>query len=204
MKHEKYKFFNLRYLPLLCVVVAIVAMSAYFFTRYIHIANENRLTSVAETSLKNIIDVGELSTVEYIYNSIATVKNEKGNPKYYVSYEGIVKAGFDFNEITTMRDTENKKIVITIPPIKINSVNIKDDTLDFIFVKDKYDTETTFQEAYKASYADLENKAQTNSSIRQTAYENAVDIMRAIVIPLQSKLPNGYSFDFREDGQYYE
>lgn len=201
MKSEKRKFFNVRYtLPVVAVIIIIFTVYAVC----IHISNKNRITTVTETSLKNFIDIGELSTVEYIYNSIATVKNENGNPKYYVSYEGIVKAGFDFNEIKAERDSENKKIVIIIPPIKINSVNIKDDTLDFIFVKDKYDTETTFQEAYKASYADLENKAQTNSSIKQTAYENAVDIMRAIVMPLEESLPEGYSFDFREDGQDYE
>ena len=139
--------------------------------------------------------------MQFIYNSTVTVCDEEDKAKYHVAYEGYVNAGFDFNNIETERDVENKKIVIVIPKIKINSVNINDETLDFIFVKDKFDTETTFQEAYKASYLDLENKAINNNTIKKMAYENAVDAMKAIIIPLETKLPDGYTFDFKEGGE---
>lgn len=176
-------------------IVVIAVLSSILF------AKERNVKTVAESSLKEVVEVCELSTVEFIYNSTVTVKDEENKDKYHVAYEGVVNAGFDFNKITTEMDKENKKIVIVIPKIKINSVNINDETLDFIFVKDKYDTETTFQEAYKVSYEDLEKKAETNQTVKKMAYENAVDTMKAIIIPLESKLPKGYSFDFREGSE---
>ena len=179
---------------LIGALIVAVALSVLF-------DNDRSVTTIAESSLKEVIETSELSTVEFIYNSTATVNDDKNNPKYHIAYEGTVKAGFDFNKITTEIDKENKKIVIVIPKIKINSVNINDETLDFIFVKDKYDTETTFQEAYKMSYSDLENKAKSNETIKKMAYENAVDSMKAIVMPLESKLPEGYVFDFREESE---
>lgn len=177
------------------VLVVMIGLSVLF-------AKERNITTVAESSLKEVIETSELSTVEFIYNSTVTVSDEENNPKYHIAYEGTVKAGFDFNQITTEMDKENKKIVIVIPEIKINSVNINDETLDFIFVKDKYDTETTFQEAYKICYEDLENKAKSNTTIKKMAYENAVDAMQAIIIPLKTKMPDGYDdFDFREESE---
>ena len=51
---------------------------------------------------------------------------------------------------------------------------------------------------YQAGYNDLENKAKSNENIKKMAYDNAVDSMRAILMPLEKKLPAGYEFDFRE------
>lgn len=192
---EIFSFIRKSKFVVICVIVVILVVTILFSILF---AKERKITTIAESSLKEVIETSELSTVEFIYNSIVTVPDEDGNPKYHVAYEGTVKAGFDFNAITTEVDKENKKIVIVIPEIKINSVNINDETLDFIFIKDKYDTETTFQEAYKTSYDDLEKKAEANEIIKQTAYENAIDNMKAIIMPLEAKLPNGYSFDFRE------
>ena len=36
---------------------------------------------------------------------------------------------------------------------------------------------------------------------KQMAYENAVETMKAILVPLESKLPEGYSFDFRKGSE---
>ena len=174
------------------VIILAIILSVVF-------AKEKEVTTIAEASLKEVIETSELSTVEFIYNSTTSVKNDKGKPKYHIAYEGTVKAGFDFNEIKLEKDEKNKKIVVIIPEIKINAVNINDKSFDFIFMKDKYDTETTFQEAYKASYKDLENKANSNENIKKMAYDNAVDTMRAILMPLEEKLPAGYEFDFREE-----
>ncbi len=178
------------------IVVVIISFVINWF-----LPNERKVTTIAESTLKEVIEESQLSTVEFIYNSITTVSDKKNKPKYHVAYKGTVKAGFDFNKITTEVDEKNKKIVIIIPEIKINSVNINDKSFDFIFKKEKYDTETTLQEAYRKSYEDLEKKAETNETIKKMAYENAIDGMKAITIPLESKLPEGYSFEFREESE---
>ena len=68
-------------------------------------------------------------------------------------------------------------------------------------MKGKHNDETTFQEAYKAVYADLENKSQANPTIKKMAYENAIESMKAIILPLESKLPKGYTFDFKQESE---
>lgn len=165
------------------------------------IPNERKITTEVESSLKEVVEVSKLSTIEYIYNSTATAYDDKGKAKYYVAYDGTVCAGFDLNEIKCEMDEENKKVVIIIPEITINSVAIDDKSFDFIFLKDKYDEETTLQKAYNLSYEDLEKKAHTNKSVIKMAYESAVDGMKAITMPLESKLPEGYRFDFRKESE---
>lgn len=179
---------------ILATVVAIVVVGLL-------IPNERKVTTEVETSLKEIVEASKISTLEYIYNSTVTSYDEKGKAKYHVAYDGTVCAGFDLNKIKCEIDRENKKVVIIIPEITISSVAIDDKSFDFIFMKKKYDDETTLQEIYNLSYEDLENKARTNKTVMKMAYESAVDGMKAITMPLESKLPNGYTFDFRKESE---
>ena len=185
-----------RFMKPILITIGVIALAIILSVVF---KKEKEVTTIAEASLREVIETSELSTVEFIYNSTTTVKNDKGKPKYHIAYEGTVKAGFDFNKIKLEKDEKNKKIVVIIPEIKINAVNINDKSFDFIFMKDKYDTENTFQEAYKACYKDLENKAKSNENIKKMAYDNAVDTMNAILMPLEEKIPAGYEFDFREE-----
>ena len=182
-----------RFMKPILITIGVIALAIILSVVF---KKEKEVTTIAEASLKEVIETSKLSTVEFIYNSTTTVKTDKGKPKYHIAYEGTVKAGFDFNKIKLEKDEKNKKIVVIIPEIKINAVNINDKSFDFIFMKDKYDTENTFQEAYKACYKDLENKAQSNENIKKMAYDNAVDTMSAILMPLEEKIPAGYEFDF--------
>lgn len=178
---------------LAAILIVLIALNIIF-------TKKGSLTTEAETSLKQIIDTGDISTVQYTYNSIVTIYDEKNKPKYHVAYDGTAKAGFDFNKIDVSKDNESKKIIVTVPQMKVTAVNVDSKTMDYIFEKKKYDTETTYQEAYKACISDLEKKAKSNKSIKKMAFENAVDSMKAILIPLESRLPDGYTFDFREEG----
>ena len=131
---------------LIGVIVLISTLVISFIT-----SQEGKFTTIAETSLKEVLTISELATVEYTYNSIATVK-EDNTEKYYVAYKGTVQAGINFDDIKI--EEKEKKIIINIPDIRILKVNI-DDELDYIFVKKKYDTEKTFQEAYTKCLEDL-------------------------------------------------
>ena len=103
----------------------------------LRVNNEARVTINTESSLEKIIEISKLSTIEYTYNSIATkykndeVKDE--NVEYYVAYEGVVKAGIDFNEINIDVDYKNKRIIITLPEVEINEISVNMGTLDYIY-----------------------------------------------------------------------
>ncbi len=183
------------------LVTGILAIVVVFIVIGVLLPNERKVITEVESTLKEVVETSKLSTIEYIYNSTVTAFDEDNKEKYYVRYEGTACAGFDLNEIKCEKDDENKQIVIIIPEIEINYVAINDETFDFIFLKEKYNTEKTLQEAYKLCYEDLENKAENNKTIKKMAYESAEDGMRAITLPLESKLPEGYTFDFRKESE---
>lgn len=154
------------------------------------------VTTQSEVSLKDIFEIGEVSSVEYTYNSIVSISTKKVK-KYHVAYKGTVKAGFNFDDIKTKDDKKNKKIVIEIPEIKINDVYVDDESLDFIFVKEKYNTETIYQEAYSKCVEDLKKKAKSNKKMLEMARENGIETIRALIMPLEEQLPEGYTVEYK-------
>ncbi len=163
------------------------------------LSGPGKLTTFSESSLKESFTIDELSTVEFIYNSIAEVKtteNKKDVVKYHVAYNGTVKAGFNFKDIKVSKDNKNKKYIVEIPEMKINSTNVKSD-IEFIFTKNKYETETVYAEAYSACIKDLELKAKDNTTLLEMAKTNAISTIKALVKPWEENLPEGYSIEVR-------
>lgn len=177
------------------LVAAAMVLSAVF-------SRSGGQTTVTEASLKEIIKTGNLSTVEYIYNSILEVKDdEKAQTLYYVSYEGVVKSGFDFDELRFETDKENNKYVVIIPEIKVNNADVKYESMDFIFVNSKDNKEGVANEAYEKCKADLLAKAEENPAVKTMARESAEDTIEAMLMPFEKTLKNGYEFEikFAED-----
>lgn len=149
-------------------------------------------TFSAESSLREVLEIADLSTAEYTYNSIEEVKNEKGETKYHVAYKGTVKAGVNFEKIQIIES--DKKITVIIPSIEIQDVSV-DTNLDYIFTKNKYNTETIYAEAYSKCIEDLNEKAKTNPTLLATAKESAVDTIKALLRPFESQLADGQEFE---------
>ena len=161
------------------------------------------VTISVETSLKEVITSSQLRTAEYTYNSIAEVKDGE-KTKYYVSYKGTVNAGFDFEQVEIVRD--GTTIQVIVPDVEILEV-IVDPELDYIFIKDKYDTEQTYAEATEACKKDLREKADSNETLLKTARESAEDTLKALIKPFESQLSEGETFEIvfdteKEDGDH--
>ncbi len=155
-----------------------------------------KVTITAESTLKEILEIGELSTVDYTYNSVATIQESKKNKPYYIYYSGIVKAGIDFSKVTITKDEENKQFIIGIPPIQINSVSVDETSLKYIY-DGKANQETLFVEAYKKAVTDLTTKAKQNDSLKKMATDNAIKTIQAITKPLETQLPEGYDIIYK-------
>ena len=86
------------------------------------------------------VEIDELSTVEYTYNAIANVfdeKDKKGEKiKYYVAYEGFVSAGIDFKKIEIQVNEAEKVVTVVLPEIEVHSTTVEMGSLDCIFVKE--------------------------------------------------------------------
>lgn len=145
---------------------------------------DGKLTTISESSLQKIIEINELSTVDYTYNATVTkTKDDSSEIMYHVAYEGTVTAGIDFHEIDFDLNEDEKIITITIPEIEIHNISVNMGTMDYIFTKDKYETETISQEAYKLCKADLKKRIEDEELLKNTAKENAISSVEALFKP---------------------
>ena len=178
-------------------VIGIIAVIAVAFCAVAagskYIANrqeEGEVHTVAESTLKKVCEICELPTVEYTYNAVAEAINEKGEVKYYVAYEGKVTAGIDFSKIEfkVLDSEEPKKILIKLPEVTVQDTTVNMGTMDFIFLKDAYETETISQEAFKLCQEDLSNRIKDEDALFELAAENARRAVRGLYEPWINQL----------------
>ncbi|MCR5546769.1 MAG: DUF4230 domain-containing protein [Lachnospiraceae bacterium] len=104
--------------------------------------------TITESQIKEVFEISELQTADYVYNSITTVNDDKENVKYYVAYEGKVTAGIDFSAISPELNEEDKIITIVVPEVTIQDAVVTPGSLEYIFPNKKYDDENIYKEAY--------------------------------------------------------
>lgn len=176
------------------ILIGIAAALFYYRDFVFHAAkvifrNEpGRINTITETDLKTVLRESQLYTAEYPCNSYTAVYGENGQLKYYVAYNGSVKAGFDVKEMTISLIEDAHLIRIQIPTVEISEVTVDAGSLEYIFANEKYHTETVFSEAYQSAYDDLKLKAQANDNILIAAENNAKRIAKALVEPWVNQL----------------
>ncbi|MCI5494086.1 MAG: DUF4230 domain-containing protein [Lachnospiraceae bacterium] len=159
---------------------------------------EGEMTTISKSSLEKVFEISELSTSDYTYNAIATAYDEDGETvRYYVAYDGTVTAGIDFNKVDITVDKEKKCVRIKLPESKILKTTVDFGSIEYIFKKDKYDTETVSQEAYKLCEDDLNKRAEKEKDLLSLANENAKTIVEAMIRPWIQQLDEEYTIDIQ-------
>lgn len=176
------------------IVIGFIAMS--------NIIKEKKVEIITQSTLKKIIDVSDMSTFEAVHNSTAKVMNKKKteNVDYYVSYKAKVKAGIDFDKIDIAVDNEAKIIMVTIPEIEINDVNVDIASLDYMLEKEGANTETVSEEAYKKCIEDVTNEIRTEDAIYERVKQNAENMIEALICPFVEQLDEEYQMVINEGG----
>lgn len=192
---KKFKLTRAKIIKMVIAVVAVVALIIGVNIAFTTIKRANSKPEiVSKSTLEKIINVNDLSTFEAVYNGIAKVENKEKTDKidYYVSYEAKVKAGIDVTQVSIDIDEENKKILITMPEVKITETNVDITSLDYIIENKKIDTSKISQEAYSKCISDVENEIKTESAIYTLAKDNAKNIITALIEPLTNQVDNKY------------
>lgn len=181
-------------IKVIIVIVAIAVIVALIGTVKIALSNENEAEIITSSQLEKIINISELSTYQAVYNGIAKKENEddKNEIDYYVSYESKVNAGLDIDKIKIDVDNDTKRIIVTLPEIKITDVNVDITTLDYIFMDDSANTNTVSEEAYKLCINDVKNEIATEDAIYDLAKQNAKNIVSALLNPFVEQLDSEY------------
>lgn len=177
----------------LAIVIIIIVLVLFLI-----ITNKKGETTITTKSeLIKILDISELSSVEYVYNGIATKTKKDNKVAYYVSYNGKVRAGVNIKDIKYDEDPINKKIIVTLPEIQIFDAIVEAGQLDFIFIDTNYDTETVHQEAFNLSKTALENTIKDDKEFYDKARENIESIVRATIEPIIDTKDNEYQLEIK-------
>ena len=177
----------------LLIVMALIVIVTVFIVSKRWGSSDGKVTTVSKASLEKIIELNDLSTLDYTYNAITEVYKDDGETlKYHVAYEGTVTAGIDAEKISVEEDKENKTITISLPKAEIQETSVNMGTMDFIFEKDRYETENVSQEAYKACLQDLSEKAASEKDLLSMARDNAIGAIEALIEPWVQQLDGEY------------
>lgn len=177
-----------------CILIIAVVIGALVFIIGAFKSSKRKVKIISESTLQDVLEISELSTVEYTYNAVTRAYEEDGETLMYsVAYDGIVKAGIDFSQIVSDIDEEKKIIHITVPDVEIIDCVVDEGSLEYIFEKDKYNTATVSQAAYKICKADLEDKARRETELLSLAQENAISTVSGLVEPWIEQIDNAYT-----------
>ncbi len=185
-------------LPLIAVILILVIVAITLTVKFMTKNDEESISIVTKSSLQQVLEISKLSTIEYTYNAVAAKHDEKGKVIYHVAYEGKVNIGIDLMDVTfeiideTKTSNNNsassssaplKKVIITVPDVNVTDIHIDEGTLEYIFMKDKYETETVFADALKLCNSDLESRVKNEKVLFDTAQKNAISAIEGLFRP---------------------
>ena len=166
------------------------------------LGEEGKVTTVTQAELEKVIRTAKLYTAEYPYNGYATVRGDNGKPKYYVAYEGIIRAGVNTDKITVDINEDERSIVIRLPYIEMADPIIDAGTLEYIFTSSRYNVGANSSEAYNAAIVDLKTKALNDQNMREVAENSAKTAIKALVEPwVNNTNENNYTVTVLANGE---
>lgn len=186
------KYINIK--TIIMIILIVIVLGVVYFNFF---NKEGQTTISSKSELIKVLDVSELSAAEYTYNGIATKMTKDNKVAYYVSYEGIVKAGIDFKDIKYEENPKTKTIVITLPEIQIFDKIVDASNVDIMYIDERAKTETVHQEAFNLSVKALENSITTDTNFYDKTQENVISIIRATLEPLISAKDNEYKLEIK-------
>lgn len=95
-------------------------------------------TIFSKTTTLGFEDIGELATQAALYTNVQTINKDRTlwgihipltTSKSIFSYDGVIKAGYDFSQIKLDVSKVDKTITVTLPEVKILSNTLDYDSL---------------------------------------------------------------------------
>ena len=149
--------------------VIILAAAVFLALGFFGIRNLNIFAKVTKLNLE---DIGELATQAGYFTSVQTIRKSRevlglevpGTQSNYVySYDGTIKAGYDFSKITAEVDEKNHEITVSLPACEILSTEIDEDS--FVLYNDGANPFTSLK---------LEDVDKSNAELKKAARETAI------------------------------
>lgn len=194
-----------RMLIILCILV-IVLTSVLLF------GNDGQARYTSKTIDFGLENIGELATQAGYYTNVNTIRKPDrtiaGIPvpgtssKAIMTYQGVIRAGLNFDEITMTVDHQNKQVILTMPATRILSNEIDLDSCEVYdeqnSIFNKIDIHN-FNQSLSDMKAKVEEQAKANK-ILETAQTNAETLIRTMFGSAQGTEDYQLIFRWEETG----
>ena len=154
----------------------------------------------------NINNIGELSTVEYLFTDTEEFSDSRQiknwnvpftEKSFILKWSGVIKAGIELKDLKVDVDDSANKIILTIPTAKILSYEIDNDSVKVITEKNNIFNSISVNDKVKADAA-TENAMKTRAienGLLEKAQKNAEDILSRVVKSIAA-VDDNYTIEF--------
>ena len=174
------------------------------------VRSRERTSYTSRTVEMRLSDIGELVTQAGYFTNVQTISGSRElfgiempftQSRYIYSYDGIIRAGMDFSDVKLDVSELTHKIYVTLPEVRIISVDLDESSLkvydqqDSIFTPLKVETmnESMITMKDQARISAVEN------GIRKNAEENARQLLKGFLAATYDL--SVYEVVFREASQ---
>lgn len=165
------------------------------FVRDNVIGSEGNVKEVTSSAnLEKIIKISQLRTFSYNYNSICDVV-EDHKVVYHIAYKSTVELGIEADEIKYEIDPVKLSVKIILPEVKIQDTAVDPNSLEYIFVDEKYNTPNIGTRAQALCLEDLKKKIADEPLMMELARENTKREVEAMFGPIVSQFYSEYRFE---------
>ena len=146
-----------------------------------------------DSDLEKVVDISELSTVEYVYRGIAERKGWFDMVDLRVKYEAHVRATFDMSQIKIHADHDAKTITVTLPEPIIQDPELNENQFGYLPESATGD----LPDIIRLCREDAINEVRAESQIKERAYDSLKSTVKALTEPLIGDYD--YEWVFAED-----
>lgn len=177
------------------IILILIAVILLFRNEIKNIFFENKEISISsKSSIEKILEVEELSSLEYSYNSVADVYKDKDKKiiDYYIYYEGSVSLGIDMSKIKV--EERDNKIILTLPEVEVQEVAVDTNSFDYIYKNGKK-SEGTTADSLKICTEDLKNEVEKDNKLSGISKDNVKSIIKGLIEPLLETFDQEYELE---------
>lgn len=164
-----------------------------------------------DTIYSEIVDVGELATVEYLFTDAAKFSdslqyNDWNIPftekSFVIKWNGVIKAGVKLEEVDITVDEKAGKIVIFMPPAQILSYIVDRDSIEVLDERDSIFNNITIDDKTKfdATTEEAMRQRAIDNGLLDKAQKNAQDIIKRL-LTANPAVGDQYVIEFRVSGK---
>ena len=179
-------------ITIILILVAVLVFSIIDFCVFCGLQNtcSEKIEYSSEHAINKMLDIEELHMASYPYKGKTerVIQKELKNGKtkdiclYHVTYKGHVQLGTT-EKLMALVDEENKTITVSIPEPRILELSVDFDSIDYIFTKDKYETETVSEDSYQLCLNDMRQNLEMDKSMIKKAKKNTENLVIALLKP---------------------